>query len=86
MILGKTSSHSGSQLSYLQNRDTGDDVTELLKIIISKSICNLVVLVGQLCLTLCNLMDCSPPGSSVHKILQARMLEWVAIPFSRGSS
>ena len=31
-------------------------------------------------------MDCSPPGSSVHEILQARILEWVAIPFSRGSS
>ena len=31
-------------------------------------------------------MDCSPPGSSVHSILQARILEWVAIPFSRGSS
>ena len=39
----------------------------------------------QLCLTLCNPMDCSPPGSSVHGILQARILEWVAIPFSRGS-
>ena len=36
--------------------------------------------------TLCHLMDCSPPGSSVHKILQARILEWVAMPFSRGSS
>ena len=34
-------------------------------------------------LTLCNLMDCRPPGSSVHGILQARVLEWVAIPFSR---
>ena len=44
------------------------------------------VLVPQLCLTLCDLMDCSPPGSSVHEILQARILEWVAIPFSRGSS
>ena len=31
-------------------------------------------------------MDCSPPGSSVHEILWARILEWVAIPFSRGSS
>ena len=31
-------------------------------------------------------MDCRPPGSSVHGILQARILEWVAIPFSRGSS
>ena len=40
----------------------------------------------QLCLTLCNPMDCSPPGSSVHGILQARILEWVAMPSSRGSS
>ena len=34
----------------------------------------------------CDSMDCSPPGSSAHGILQARMLEWVAISFSRGSS
>ena len=40
----------------------------------------------QLCLTLCDPMDCSPPGSSVHGILQARMLEWVAISSSKGSS
>ena len=38
------------------------------------------------CPTLCNPMDCSPPGSSVHGILQTRILEWVAISFSRGSS
>ena len=44
------------------------------------------VLVAQLCLALCDLMDCSPLGSSVHGILQARILEWVAIPFSSGSS
>ena len=44
------------------------------------------VLVAQLCLTLCDPMDGSPPGSSVHGILQARILKWVAIPFSRGSS
>ena len=37
------------------------------------------VLVTQLCLTLCDPMDCSPPGFSVHGILQARILEWVAI-------
>ena len=37
---------------------------------------------AQLCLTLCDPMDCSPPGSSVHGILQTRMLEWVAISFS----
>ena len=44
------------------------------------------VLATQLCLTLCDPMDCSPPGSSVHGILQARVLESVAILFSRGSS
>ena len=38
------------------------------------------------CLTLCDPVDCGPPGSSVHGILQARILEWVAGPFSRGSS
>ena len=42
--------------------------------------------VAQSCLTLCNTEDCSPPGSSVHGILQARILEWVAMPSSRGSS
>ena len=45
-----------------------------------------VVSITQSCLTVCNPMDCGLPGSSVHGILQARILEWVAIPFSRGSS
>ena len=44
------------------------------------------MLVTQSCLTLCDPVDCSPPGSSVHGILQARVLEWVAIFFSRGYS
>ena len=44
------------------------------------------VLVSQLCLALCDSMDCSPPSSSVHGIFQARILEWVSIPISRGSS
>ena len=43
------------------------------------------VLVAQLCPTLCDPMDCSLPGSSVHGILQVRILEWVAMPFSRRS-
>ena len=51
-----------------------------------KYVVKVKVLVAQSCLTLYNPMDCSPPGSSVHGILQARILEWVAIPFSRGSS
>ena len=60
-------------------------------------ICNLVcgyqggtvtvkMLVAQLCLTLCNPMDRSSPGSSVCGVFQARILEWVAVSFSRGSS
>ena len=44
------------------------------------------VLVTQSCLTLCDPMNCSPPGSCVHEIFQARILEWVAISFSRESS
>ena len=44
------------------------------------------VLVAQSCLTLCDPMDCSPPGSSVHGISQARILEWVVLPFIRGPS
>ena len=43
-------------------------------------------LVVQSCPTLCDPMDCSLSGSSLHGILQARILEWVAIHFSRGSS
>ena len=42
--------------------------------------------VAQLCPTLCDPMDCSPPGSSIHGIFQERVLEWGAISFSRGSS
>ena len=44
------------------------------------------VKLAQSCPTLCDPMDCSPPGSSVHGVLQARTLEWAAIPISRGSS
>ena len=40
----------------------------------------------QSCLTLCDTVDCSPPGSSVHGVLQARILEWVAMPSFRGTS
>ena len=46
----------------------------------------LLCLVAQSCPTLCDPFDCRPPGSSVHGIYQARLLEWVAISSSRGSS
>ena len=52
----------------------------------SNSAGSLYVLVTQSCPTLCHPMECSPPGSSVLGIFQARIQEWVAIPFSRGSS
>ena len=48
--------------------------------------CSRVLLIAHLCLTLYHPIDCSPPGSSVQGILQARILEWVAISLSRGSS
>ena len=53
--------------------DPGDTVVQCVRV---KSL-------SQSCLTLCNPVDCSPPGSSVRGILQARILEWVAISFSR---
>ena len=49
-------------------------------------VCVCVRVRAQSCLTHCDPMDCSPPGSSVHGTLQARILEWVAISSSRGSS
>ena len=52
----------------------------------SKYLIKMEVLVAQSCLTRCSPTDCSLPGSSPHGILQARLLEWVIIPSSRGSS
>ena len=56
---------------------------------LSLSVCMCVcvcMLVAQLCPDLCNLVDCGLPASFVHGILQARIMEWGAILFSRGSS
>ena len=61
----------------------GQKVVARKKVII-KNVLKVKVLVTWLCPTLCDPMDYSPPGSSVHGILQARILEWAA--FSRGSS
>ena len=57
----------------------------MLKCLSEVMLVRVCLLVLQFCLTVCNPLDCSPPGSSVHGILQARILEQVAIPFSRGS-
>ena len=56
----------------------------LIKIWFGSIMC--LCIVSQLCPTLCDSMDCSPPGSSVNGTLQASILEWAAILFSRGSS
>ena len=58
----------------------------ILIYIIRMCVCVCVYSVAQLCPTLCGRMDCSLPGSSVHGISQARILEWVATSFPRGSS
>ena len=57
-----------------------------LRCVTSLTVSVLVCLATQSCLTVCHPMDGSLPGSSVHGILQARILEWVAMPSSRGSS
>ena len=54
--------------------------------VVSSACLKVKIEVAQLCLTLHGPMDCSLPGSSAHGIFQARVLEWVAISFSRGSS
>ena len=54
--------------------------------VVSSAYLKVKIEVAQLCLTLHSPMDCSLPGSSAHEIFQARVLEWVAISFSRGSS
>ena len=65
---------------------TGIGNVESSRELILLSLCfsgSVYVVVVQSRLTLCNPMDCSPPGSSVHRILQARILECIAMPFSK---
>ena len=64
--------------------DLGPRILSVMRV--SMEVWKWKVLATQSCLTLCDPMDCSLPGASVQVILQARNLEWVAIPFSRGSS
>ena len=66
-----------------QRLDSDSRDQNLLSVLLSPFIC----VRAQSCLTLlCNPMDCTPPGSSNHRILQARILEWIAVSSSRGSS
>ena len=70
----------------IQNNIPKEDDTGITEIHPELKLLSVKVLVTQLCPTLCDPMDCSPPGYFIHGILQARILEWVAIPFSRRSS
>ena len=82
-----TSAQAWQQPRVLQSRATLPGlVSRATWMLCYKSCEKEKVLVAQLCPTLFDPMNCSPPGSSVHGILQARILEWVAIPVSRGSS
>ena len=80
--------HNGIALLYTWNEhNIVNQLTVFLNIYnIIVNTENLLCLVTQSYPTLCDPMDCSPAGSSVHGILQARILEWVAISFSRASS
>ena len=62
-------------LSEVSQKDRNHDTTYAVMCLVTRS-----------CPTICSPMDCSPPGSSVHGILQATALQWVAMPSSRGSS
>ena len=64
-------------------RQTGHTLEKIQAVVLDE---RMQVLIAQLCLTLCNPVDCSPPSFSDHGIHQARILEWVAIPFSGGFS
>jgi len=77
----------GKVISLSQNQYPVPFCMRFLKCLMFCCVPNVVLwLVARLCLTLYDPMDCSPPGSSVHEILQARILEWVALSPSRGSS
>ena len=71
------------QMFHVTQKETFPSYTMYVCVCVCVCVC---VLVAQSCLTLCNPMDYSPKDSSVHGISQARILEWVAISFSRGSS
>ena len=60
-----------------------DDAIEYVVGVKRETKCKVKVLVAQLCPTFCDPIDYSPPGSSVHGILQARILEWVVIPHTK---
>ena len=78
-IIAKLTKEKRRQIASIRNYK-GVIITDPMDV---KIVC---VLITDLCPILCDPMDCSPPGSSVRGILQARILDWLTIPFSSGSS
>ena len=85
-IIGVIVNHSRLQLLYFIRRVILILIICVFLVCLVKYTLWICVSTAQSFLILCNPMDYSLPGSSVHGILLARILEWVAIPFSRGSS
>ena len=89
LCMGKPTLQKG-RVTFPRQPDTAEiwnQVTWNLCVFLSpRSVCYFCYLVAQSCLTLYDPMDCSLTGSSVHGVSQARILAWVAIYFSRGSS
>ena len=79
--LQQSNSEAGSRMVVAETRERGKWGTA-----VCVCVCVCAHTHAQLCPTLCDPMDCRLPGSSVHGVLQARTLEWVAISSSRGSS
>ena len=86
LLLSRTSALVLIVNEFIRTRSSGPGQTSLHACVSTGSSSHCCCSVTQSCLTLCDAMDCSLPGSSVHEISQARILEWVAISFSRESS
>ena len=93
VYLGGVLTWNGQILSYTDTRarvfaskSNGHHIWRKMDILYWKNVCVCACSVAGWCLTLCSHMDCSQPGSSVHGTSQARILDWLAISFSRGSS
>ena len=82
----ESSSRGGGWLKYINFFKLKDNCFPVLFLLYNNMNQLCVCSVTQSCPTLCDPMDCSQPGSSVHGVLQARILEWVAISYSRDAS
>ena len=78
--------HTVEQTSSLQCQRSSSTTQKMSEMQILRLYPAAVLCCAESCPTLCDPMDCNPPGSSVHGILQSRILEWVVISFCRGSS